>query len=236
MRNPPFLDPSEESVSIFGAAYLDVLNFRAAAALFGAGMAMCDYPAGSGDSALLNALAAASRMIDNHCGRDFLPEPKNETHRLDLTNWRFQTNNPPVFQIVSCRVRYASDGYILINPDRVYINNQQNYCEITRTFDGGLTILDQIGTELAEPQVEVVYQSRQDVPANVRLACGYQTAHLINSGFVDKTLPANFGKLDLGGLSVNNKKGYKSSDEQQAGSLSAEAKRLLSGEIKFSAA
>ncbi len=47
---------------------------------------------------------------------------------------------------------------------------------------------------------------------------------------------ANFGKIDMGGLSVNNKKGYRSSEEMSAGSFSPDAARLLTQEINFGVA
>ena len=225
------------AVTDYGSAYLDAESFRASAELFGAGMSLCDYPADSAGNAKLDfALQAASRQIDAHCARDFSPAAKTETHPLNLTTWRFSVNNPPIVAISSCKIYYAIESFITILPDRIFVNNQQNYLEITRLLDGGLTILEEIGTEIAGPQIIIVYTSLQDIPNHVRLACGFQTAHLINSGFVDKTLPPNFGKIDMGGLSVNNKKGYRSSDEQQAGSLSADAQRLLVSEIKYSAA
>lgn len=221
-------------VADFGTNYLDAESFRRSAELFGVGMAMCDYPDdGGGNDKLAFVLQAASRQIDAFCGRDFSPAPRAETHVLDLTTWQFTVNNPPVAAVSSCVIRYAIDGAIVIPPDRVYINNQKNYLEITRQLDAGLTILETLGSELLEPQIEIIYTSLQQIPKNVQLACGFQAGHLINSGFVDKTLPPNFGKIDMGDLSINNKKGYRSSEEMKAGSLSADAERLLAPEIRF---
>lgn len=220
---------------LFGEAYLDIETFRDMAAFFGAGMSLsCDYPDdAAGNARLLRVLAAASRTIDTHCGRSFDDDERTEQHELDLTTWKFTVNNPPVSSVTSCTIRYAMNGTISIAPANIYINNQKSFLEISRTLDGSLTILDAIGSEFEKPVIEIVYKSFADVPKNVRIACGFQTGHLINSGFVDKSLPPNFGKIDMGGLSINNKKGYRSAEEMNAGSLSADAERLLASEVRF---
>jgi hypothetical protein len=225
------------AADLFGIPYLDAESFRAHAELFGVGMAFADYPDSPEGIAKLNrVLQAASRAIDSECCRDFSPADKSETHRLDRQTWRFSVNNPPVSSVVSCLVRYATDGTISINSSRIFVNNQQNYLEITRFNDEGLAMLGAIGTEISEPQIEIVYKSLQDVPRHVRLACGYQAGHLINNGFVDKALPPNFGRLEMemGDLKINNKKDYRSTEEMKSGSFSAEARHLLAREIKLS--
>jgi hypothetical protein len=224
-------------VTDYGTAYLDAESFRTSAALFGVGMSMCEYPSDSDGNAKLNfVLQAASRTIDAFCARDFSPDDHTEQHSFDRSTWQFVVNNPPVTSISSCTIRYGKDGTLSIPTANVYINNQKRCCEITRSMDGTLVILDAMGTELIDPQVEVVYKSVQDIPKHVQLACGFQAGHLINSGFVDKTLPPNFGKIEMSGLSINNKKGYRSSEEMSAGSFSPDAQRLLIQGIKFSIA
>lgn len=225
-----------EAVANYGTAYLDTESFRASAAMFGVGMSLaCDYPATTeGDAKLAFVLQSASRHIDAFCARDFIPADKSEQHPFNLETWRFSVNNPPVTSIVSCAIRYGLDSTITIPPADVFINNQQKYLEIIRRLEAVTTM--EIGTELLSPVVEIVYKSLQAVPINVKLACGYQAGHLMNSGFVDKILPPNFGKIDMEGFSVNNKKGYRSSEEMSAGSFSAEAERLLIAEKKFSVA
>lgn len=223
--------------NIFGTAYLDAENFRLSAAMFGAGMSLCDYPEDETGNAKLNlVLAAASREIDRYCKRDFLPEPRTETQAFDLETWRFSVNNPPVIEIVNVALRYGADAAESFNASQIYVNNQKNFLEILRIIGGAFTIITQIGAELREPVIEITYKSSQDVPSHVRLACGFQAGHLMNTGFVDKTLPPNFGKLNLEGLDINNKKGYRSAEEVDAGSLSADARRLLATEVKFSIA
>ncbi len=225
------------AADLFGTAYLDAESFRLMADMFGVGMALADYLDGTeGDAKLLRVIQAASRDVDAYCCTDFSPLPKTETHALDLETWRFTVNNPPVAEIVSCKIRYAVDGFFTVNPARVFVNNQKNYLEITRYADEGLAMLGSIGTEIGEPQVEITYKSLQEVPKNVKLAAGFQAAHLINTGFVDKVLPPNFGKIEMGDLIMNNKKGYRSQEEQKSGSFSADAARLLAREIKISIA
>lgn len=224
------------AVADYGIAYLDTDSFRASAALFGVGMSLCNYPAtNDGNAKLAFVLQSASRMIDAFCARDFLLANKVEKHPLDLSNWQFKVNNPPVIEVVSCLVRYAIDGHITIDPDKVFVNNQQGFLEIARYFEGTVQIME-IGTELNQPIVEITYKSLQSVPTNVQLACGFQAGHMINTGFVDATLPPNFGKVDMSGLSINNKKGYRSSEEMMAGSFSPEAERMLIAEKKISIA
>ena len=221
---------------LFGVAYLDAESFRYNADLFGVGMALADYPAGNeGNKKLAKVLQAASRAVDAFCAREFTPENRSETHRLDRMTWRFSVNNPPISSIVSCAIRYGTDATIALDVWRVFVNNQEGYCEITRDL-GGETFVAETLQSISAPQIEIVYKSLQNVPKAVALATGYQAAHMINNGFVDKTMPPNFGKLDLGGLSVNNKKGYRSAEEMRSGALSAEAERLLSTYRKFSAA
>lgn len=222
---------------LFGTHYLDAESFRNMAELFGAGVSMCDYPnTTDGNAKLLRVLKAASRAIDSFTARDYSPDDKTETHRLDLSTWRFSVNNPPVVTVSSCRIYYAIDGYLQIDPSKLFINNQKGYIEITRLLEGSLHQLEVTGTEIAGPQVIVIYKSLQSIPKNVQLACGFQAGHLINSGFADKMLPPNMGKLDLGGLSINNKKHYGSAEANQAASFSRDAERLLIQEIKISIA
>lgn len=212
----------------FGIAYLDAATFRSAAEMFGVGMALADYPATDpGSAKLALVLQAASRAVDAFCGRDFDPADRTETHQLDLSTWQFPVNNPPVASVSSCIVRYAIDGTIVIPVPHVYINNQKGYCEIVRAMDATVLLAAQLGTEIAGPQVEVTYKSLQSVPKAVALGTGFQAGHMINTGFVDKTLPPNFGSVDLDGLKLNNKKGNKSADEMVSGSFSADAERVL---------
>lgn len=222
------------TAELFGAAYFDAEKFRLNATLFGVGKSFADFPnTDDGNAKLTYVLQAASRMIDTFCGKSFTPGDISETHELDLETWQFKVNNPPVISISSCVIRYAIDGIFTIEPNRIYINNQKNYLEVTRMIDGSLSILEQIGTEIAGPQVEITYKSLQSVPAKVQLATAYQAGHLINTGYVDATLPPNFGKVDMDGLTINNKKGYKSAEEVRASTYSPEATELLISERPF---
>ena len=221
--------------NIYGTAYLDAENFRASAAMFGTGMSLCDYPDDDDGNAKLSlVLASASRIIDRHCLRDFSPAARQETQAFDLQTWRFSVNNPPVSEIVTAALRYGADAAEPFSASQIFINNQKNYLEILRIIGGTFTIISQVGSELSEPVIEIEYKSYADIPAPVKLAAGFQAGHLINTGFVDKTLPPNFGKLNLGGLDINNKKGYRSSEEMAAGSISAEAAALLAPFQRFS--
>jgi hypothetical protein len=222
---------------IFGIAYLDADNFRASQALFGVGMAMCDYPdTPEGNVKLTNVLQAASRIIESFCGKDFSPGEITEQQKFTSPR-QFRVNKFPVSSVSSLKIHYSTAAVETIQPAEVFINNQQGYLEITAlNFDSVQIAAGILSASLSEPVIEVIYKSLQSVPTSVKLACGYQAAHLINTGFVDKTLPPNFGKIDMGGLSVNNKKGYRSQEEHSAGSISAEAERLLRPFQSFSIA
>lgn len=221
---------------LFGVAYLTAEEFRSSTMLFGVEMSFVQFPNDTdGNKALDKVLQAASRAIDAYCGKTFTPDDLSETHPLDPQTWQFSVNNPPVASISSCVLRYAIEGTLTIETDRLFINNQQGYVEISRSLDGTLMILDAINA-INLPQVEITYKSLQSVPNPVKLATGFQAGHLINSGFVDATIPANFGKLDIQGMALNNKKGYRSSEELRAGSISADAERLLQQYQRFVAA
>lgn len=211
---------------LFGIAYLDAESFRAAAELFGVGMSLRDYPDDvDGNAKLTRVLQAASRSVDAFCGRDFTDEEKTENHALDPVTWHFTVNHPPVSSIDSCAIRYAVDSTVTVDPDHIYINNQKGYLEIGREAQN---LFEQVGLmSLAETQVEITYVSNASVPKPIKLATGYQTGHMINAGFVDKNLPPNFGKVDIGGLTINNKKGSKSHEEMRSSSFSPDAERIL---------
>lgn len=216
------------NTQLFGITYLETEDFRLSQSLFGAGMAMCDYAnTTEGNLRLLNVLAAASRMIDAFCGRDFSPAAKTEQQKF--TNGRqFQVNCFPVAEIIQCKIKFTTTFSETLPVTDIYVNNQAQYLEITALNQSQIAIESHlVAVALEEPVIEIIYTSYQSIEPAVRLACGYQAAHLINSGFVDKMMPPNFGKLDMSGLSINNKKGYKSAEEKSAGSMNAEAERLL---------
>ncbi len=214
---------------LFGVAYLGAADFRPSAKLFGVEMSfVATYPDTSpGNASLDIVLQAASRAIDAHCGRNFLAADITEKHDLNTATWQFSVNNTPVSSITSCLIRYAVDGSITIDPAKIYINNQKGYCQITWAVSALEVIVAQLGTALTEAQVEIVYKSLQAVPNEVKLATGYQAGHMINSGYVDANIPPNFGKLNIKGMDLNNRKGFKSAEDQHAASFSPDAERLL---------
>jgi len=222
----------------FGVAYLGAEDFRTSAKLFGVEMSFVgNYPNDApGNVALELVLQAASRAIDAYCGRVFTPADITENHDLDTNTWQFPVNNSPVSSITSCVIRYAVDGSITITPADVFINNQKGYCEITGAVSSLDVIVAQLGSALSSAQVEVVYKSLQSVPDAVKLATGYQAGHVINSSYVDANIPPNFGKLNIKGMDLNNRKGFKTADEQKAASFSPDAERLLQPFKKFVAA
>lgn len=223
---------------LFGVAYLDAEDFRPSAKLFGVEMSfVSSYPdTEDGNAALDLVLQAASRAVDAFCGKVFTEDEITENHDLDTATWQFAVNNTPVASITSCLIRHSVNGTITIDPAKIYINNQKGYCQITWAISALDVIVAQLGTALTEAQIEVVYKSLQTVPNNVKLATGYQAGHMINSGYVDAKAPPNFGTVDIGGLKLNNRKGFKSAEDLQAASFSLDAERLLQGFRKFVAA
>lgn len=223
---------------LFGTAYLSAEEFRQGLILFGVEMSfVAGYPNTiEGNGALDVVLQAASRAIDTYCGRVFTPADITENHDLNTDNWQFSVNNAPVSSITSCLIRYAVDGTVSIDTDKIYINNQKGYCEITWAASALDVVLAQLGSALSSAQVEIVYKSLQTVPDAVRLATGHQAGHLINSGYVDASIAPNFGKLNIEGMDLNNRKGFQSAEDRKAASMSADAERLLQPFRKFVAA
>lgn len=218
------------ATDLFGIQYLDLESFRAGAALFGAEMSLQDYPATDDGNASLNrVLQAASRLIDAYTGQDFSPDSRIEQHFFDFETRRVSVNNPPVSEVSIFKIVFAPGTEQSFSASDLYINNQLNYIEVTDIALGFGVISEYLALGLSDPVVEITYKSRQDIPKPVALACGYQAAKMINDGFVDKTLPPNFGQVDLDGLKVNNKKGYLMKAEDRAASvLEPTAERLLS--------
>lgn len=212
---------------LFGVAYLDAESFRATAKLFGVGVAFIEYPTGSaGDTKLAHVLQAASRSVDQFCGKVFTPANITEKCRLIQPQRQFVVQNPPVAEIVSCAIRYAKEGAITIPAENVYINNQQGYCEISQIDEATIAVYESLGSEIDGPIVEVVYKSLQSVPNPIKLATGYQAGYMINRGFVDTMVPSGLGAIDLGGMALNSRKGRKESEDED-NSFSPEAAKLL---------
>lgn len=222
---------------LFGIAYLDAESFRAAAGLFGVGVAMSGYPDDdTGNQKLEFALQAASRVIDSYCCRNFIGDPISEQHRITGDVWKFTVNCPPVSSVEACSIRYAIDSTLIIKPSDVYINNQEGLLEIPRGIDAVAQILSILGSELENIVAEVLYYSFEDIPPAVRSATGYQAAMMMNGGYVDANVPANFGAIDLGGMKLNNRKGSRNSADAFDGSIAPEAARLLLPYRKISVA
>lgn len=223
------------AADVFGTAYLDAESFRAAAELFGVGMSLADYPVGADEAKLTRVLQAASRAIDAFCGKVFTPGALNEKQPFDKTTSQFRVNNPPVATITSCVIRVSVDNTVTVDVADLYINNQKGYVEIGQDAQSTLLITQQFAS-LSEPIVEVTYTSLATVPKEVALAAGFQAGHMINSGFVDKIAPPNFGKLDMDGLKISNEKGSRSQEQGWDGSMSPDAVRLLTPHKRFVAA
>jgi hypothetical protein len=220
---------------LFGTAYLDAESFREMRTFFGAQMSVASYPdTDEGNANLDRALQAASRAIDAFCGKHFLSSNITENHQLDAS-WRFSVNNPPVASLVSCVLRFAIDRTMTLDIDNIYVNKQKGYCEIGRLDESVMSVAQALGNEII-PQIEVVYKSLQSVPHEVKLAAGYQTAYMLNNGFVESSAPAQMGVIDLGGLKINNVKGRRSSDEQRALALCPEAQSLLQAHRRITVA
>lgn len=215
---------------IFGLPYLDADNFRAGAAVFGVGMALADFSDSAEGNRKLNiALCAASRLIDAETGRDFSPAERTEQHHFDFASRQLRVRNAPIAEVVSLSIIFAPGTSQTFSPADIYINNSLNYIEITDAAIGFGIISERLNMGLTNPVAEIVYKSATDIPKAIRLACGYQAAKMINDGFVDKTLPANFGQIDMDDFVINNKKGYRLKKEDIfAARLDATAESLIS--------
>jgi hypothetical protein len=191
--------------SILGVPYLAYDRFRERAELFGCGMAMANFPdTDPGNTKLVAVLAAASRAIDSACGRNFLSGNLTENHAWNPTTRRTRVNMPPVLSLVSYAIRLSPSTVATFNIADVYVNNQENYIELLSLASAGSLTPMLASFGLMEPQVEIVYTSYASVPVEVVQACGFQTAFMINEGFVNQMVPQGFGSLDLGGIKASN--------------------------------
>ena len=189
---------------LFGLAYLDAQSFRNNAGLFGARIALSNFPKDENDSSIVTLAASASRVIDSICGRHFKPDPISENHPFDFRTRRTRVNSPPVVNLSSYAIRTGAGTVSSFPLNSLYINNEESYIELLSiALAYGLT--SQILTlGMNEPQVEITYTSFQTPPAEVSLACGYVMAELANKGFVDGLVPAGFGQLKVGGITAGN--------------------------------
>lgn len=183
---------------ILGFSYLSVEDFKARAAVFGCAAAIAKV---EGDGVLLSLLAAASRDIDAEVGRDFLSGQVSENHKFDLASRRVRINRPPLVGLVSYRLRtgaglvssfavtpVTTDGVNNVSFGAIYYNRQENYLELSSLAMAGSMTTTLVSLGLAEPQVEIVYTSLQDVPKQVIAATGYAAAAIINEGLANQII------------------------------------------------
>jgi len=185
---PPPLD------EIFGVIYLAPEAFLGRAKTFGVN------PAGLGPDDVAPALAIASRAVDAHTGRTFVPDAIEETHRWDPRTRRVSVNQPPVLQLESLRVRFAPGepgSVVTFSPAEVLVNNQENYLELAPYAPADVA-LAQIGPGVREPQVEIRYRSFQAVPGAVAAAVGFTAALLLQEAESNEMLPAGLKRSKVG--------------------------------------
>ena len=184
--------------AILGSLYLSVEAFKARAGVFGVAVAL---PAD--DELIKAALAAASRLIEAECGRDFVPDELTETHRFNLLTRRISVNQPPVATLTSFTLVGGPGLSSPVSLSSVYVNNQENYLEV----DGLSHAIAPTGSlfmhGLGETQVEVKYKSYQSVPQGVAAACGYGAAEIINRTYASGQLPGDLTRVEMDGLKVS---------------------------------
>ncbi len=160
---------------IFGVIYLSPDAFLTRAKSIGVDVA------GLGADDVAPTLAIASRAVEAHTGRTFVPDSIEETHRWDQMTRRVSVNQPPVLALESFKIRFAPGelgSVVTFELSEVLVNNQENYLELA-PYAPAEVVLAQIGPGVREPQVEIRYKSFQSVPGAVAAAVGFTAAHLM---------------------------------------------------------
>lgn len=186
--------------TIFGPLYLAPAEFLTRAKLFGVEVE------GWTDDELKMLLALASRAVDAHCGRTFIPDSLTETHRWNPETGRISVNQPPVMTLEAFRIRYAPGAVATFRTADVLVNNQENYLELASlALVGGITeAISSFG--ITEPQVEVTYRSYQAVPGAVAAATAIIAARQRSEGLANELIPAGLARDKFGDNDVSRAK------------------------------
>lgn len=176
--------PAPELDDVLGVLFLSPEAFTARARSFGVDLT------GIPPEDVKVTLALASRAVEAHCGRSFVPDALSETHRWNHATRRVTVNQPPVLTLVSFVVEYAPGVTLPFRVEDITVNNQENYLEVASlALSAGLGgAVQTLG--LSEPLVKLTYKSYQSVPGAVAAAVGFTAAHFLNESAANEFVPA----------------------------------------------
>lgn len=217
---PPSVD------TIFGTSYLELQAFKDRAWAFGCSQAIT----GANDTNLVALLAMASRAIDSHVGRDFLPDTRTENHSFNLDTRRTQLNNPPVMELIEFKLQVSPTGYAVFPANAVLINNQEGYLELATLSLATSLAPSLITLGINEPQAVITYKSYQDVPKNVAAATGWIAADMANDSRLQVFLQPGLQSVSEGDVSYT-----RAADMLDEYAIPPRAEKLLSTFIRFTA-
>jgi hypothetical protein len=177
---------------LFGSLYLSEDAFIQRARSFGVSVAEM-VP-----DDLTPTLAVASRLVESHTGRRFLPDAVSETHKFDQNTRRVSVNQPPVMELVSYQIEFAPGAVATFRPSDVVVNNQENYLELASLAlaTGIAGVIYPVG--ITDPLAQVTYKSYQDVPSDVAAATGFIAARLLQQAEANELLPAGLSRSKVG--------------------------------------
>lgn len=178
---------------LFGPCYLSPKEFRQNAGLFGVTLtdAVCND--------LLAYLSAASQWIDAYTSRSFLPDTDlTEQHKFNHETRRINVNCPPVASVSDYRVYVGVNSFVAMQPAGLYINNQENWIELSILTVSELVASPMMQLGLYEPIVQVTYRSSATLRPNIKLATGYVAAALISHAVVNQSIPVGVQSIRLG--------------------------------------
>jgi len=179
---------------VFGTLYLSVEDFASRATMFGLSSSVLPDE----DDIIQAYLAAASRLIESKTNKTFVPDDHVEQHNWNAETRRITVNNPPILSVSDYRIYTGTTTYATMPTNALFINNQENWVEVTAlTAAGNLTsMLLTVG--LFHPIVQITYKSSQEVKQNIMLATGYIAAALINQSFIDQGIQPGLKSIKIG--------------------------------------
>lgn len=183
--------PAPELDNVLGVLFLSPEAFTARARSFGIDVT------GVSPEDVKTTLALASRAVEAHCGRSFVPGSLVETHQWNSATRRVTVNQPPVITLESFVVEYAPGVTLPFRVEDITINNQENYLEVASlALSAGLGgTVQSLG--LVEPLVRLSYKSYQSVPGAVAAAVGFTAAHFLNESAANEFVPAGLASYKV---------------------------------------
>jgi hypothetical protein len=194
-----------------GACYASVAQFTTMAGGLGCGVGLAAIN-DPGDLAITAILAAASRVVDAFCGREFDLQTIQEDQKWDLLTRRVYPYQPPVANLLSYQIQTAPGSYqnITLTPTTVdasgatvsygaiVYDKSRNYLELASL--AVLTSLTPVLVSLgiSEPIVRYQYTSFANVPQQVITATSLIAAEMVNKAYRNKRIVPGLQSISSG--------------------------------------